>query len=66
MPGTKAGALKGHQTKQKKYGKDYIKKMASAGGKSHNRGGFASLNKGKDGLTGPERASKLRRKNENN
>jgi general stress protein YciG len=58
MPGNAEGARKGRDTNLKK-DPDYYKKIASKGGKSHKRGGFASQNIGKDGLTGPERAKKI-------
>lgn len=55
MAGTKAGAAK---TRAKILAKnpDFYKSIGAKGGRGSNNGGFASKKKGKDGLTGPERA----------
>lgn len=58
MAGTKDGGRKTAITNKKKYGDDYYRKIGAKGGKNGNTGGFAALDKGKDGLTGRERAVK--------
>lgn len=60
MSGTPEGAAKAKETKLKKYGENHFSVIASLGGKANHTGGFASPNKGRDGLTGPERARKVR------
>ena len=59
MAGTKEGGRKAALTNKRKYGPDFYKNIGRKGGTSgkHN-GGFASLKRGKDGLTGAERAKK--------
>ena len=39
-----------------KYGDDFYKRIGQRGGQRGTTGGWACLEKGKDGLTGPERA----------
>ena len=57
MAGTIDGGRMAALTNKLKYGKDFYKRIGHLGGTSgkHN-GGFASLKRGKDGLTGSERA----------
>ena len=54
--GTKEGAKKASITNRLKYGDDFYKRIGSIGGQRGVSGGFACLEKGADGLTGPERA----------
>ena len=54
--GTKEGARKASITNRLKYGEDFYKKIGQKGGQNGTSGGFACLEKGDDGLTGPERA----------
>lgn len=54
--GTKEGAKKASATNRARYGEDFYKKIGSRGGQNGTSGGFACLEKGADGLTGPERA----------
>lgn len=56
MAGTKQGGLKTAATNREKYGKDFYKNIGQKGGRLGHTGGFAHLEPGKDGLTGPERA----------
>lgn len=58
MTGTRAGGLK---TAQKNIAKnpDFYHQIGGIGGKNGNTGGFASEIVGRDGLTGPQRASKV-------
>lgn len=78
MAGSIEGGRKAAITNKLKHGQDFYKRIGHKGGTSgkHN-GGFASTKRGKDGLTGSERAKiagakggrKSRRgkaKNENN
>lgn len=58
MSGTRKGGLKSAETNRKKYGKDFYREIGRKGGKNGHTGGFGSLNVGKDGLTGVERAKK--------
>ena len=57
--GTKEGAKKASITNRLRYGEDFYKKIGSIGGQRGVSGGFACLEKGADGLTGPERARVL-------
>lgn len=66
MSGTSEGARKGADTRRRKYGDDHYAKMGAKGGENSNKGGFASKKKGKDGLTGPQRASKLAKEQREN
>lgn len=56
MAGTREG---GRKARDKNLAKDpnFYKKIGARGGRNGNTGGFASLEVGVDGLTGPERAS---------
>jgi len=56
MPQTQAGAIKAAATNKKRYGKDFYAKIGSKGGRMSHTGGFGSKLKGKDGLTGQQRA----------
>lgn len=58
MAGTKAGGLKAAATNKARHGEDFYKRIGEKSWKNPFReiGGFGSLKKGKDGLTGPERA----------
>ena len=60
MAGTKAGAKKAAATIKEKYGEDFYRKLGRKGGQNGRgefyTGGFACLERGSDGLTGPERA----------
>lgn len=64
MGGTPEGAAKAVETKRKKYGLDHFSKVGKQ--VKHGKGGFGSSTKGKDGLTGPERAKLLRAKQKDN
>lgn len=61
MGGTKLGGKRAAETNKKKYGKNFYHKIGAIGGSLGRTGGFASKNRGKDGLTGQERASKVGR-----
>ena len=58
--GTKEGAKKASITNRLRYGKDFYRKIGQRGGQNGRgefyTGGFACLERGDDGLTGPERA----------
>lgn len=54
--GTKEGAKKASITNRLRYGDDFYKIIGSRGGQRGVSGGFACLERGADGLTGPERA----------
>lgn len=54
--GTKEGAKKASITNRARYGEDWYKKIGSIGGQRGTTGGYACLERGADGLTGPERA----------
>lgn len=56
MSGNSSGAKKAYQTRLERHGKENLKKMHSAGGKSSHVGGFGTKEIGKDGLNGKERA----------
>ena len=53
MAGTQEGARKANLLI---HGADFYSRIGKKGGTNSRKGGFASLKKGKDGLTGPERA----------
>lgn len=57
MPGTKQGGLKARESNIKRHGEDFYKRIGSIGGHKGTTGGFASDERGSDGLTGRERAS---------
>lgn len=54
--GTKEGAKKAVVSIKEKYGEDYFQRLGRKGGRLGVTGGFACLERGSDGLTGPERA----------
>lgn len=56
MSGTRAGGLKTKAKVIARFGKDYYRQMGRIGGRNGTTGGFACLDTGADGLTGPERA----------
>lgn len=56
MTGTIAGGRKARLTNYAKYGPDFYKRIGSKGGQNGHTGGFASEERDKNGLTGPERA----------
>ena len=57
MAGSIEGGRKAALTNKLKHGPDFYKRIGHLGGTSgEHRGGFASLKRGKDGLTGSERA----------
>lgn len=56
MAGTKIGGQRAAATNKKKHGSDFYSRIGRKGGKNSHTGGFASDVKGKDGLTGRERA----------
>ncbi|WP_438979882.1 hypothetical protein [Polynucleobacter sp.] len=56
MSGTKTGGIKAAKTNKKRYGKGFYRKIGAMGGKSSRGGGFGSELRGKDGMTGYERA----------
>ena len=60
MTGTREGARKVANT-IKEHDPDFYRKIGAKGGRNGNTGGFASYVRGKDGLTGYERAVKVGR-----
>lgn len=56
MPGTLEGGRKAAITNKLRHGADWYASIGRKGGKNGTTGGFASNVKGKDGLTGLERA----------
>ncbi|HYH75206.1 MAG TPA: hypothetical protein VD735_04580 [Candidatus Saccharimonadales bacterium] len=58
MAGTKNGGRAAAETNKKKYGPEFYARIGAMGGKKGRTGGFASDAKGKDGLTGRERAAR--------
>ncbi len=58
MSGTLIGGKKAAQTNKERYGKDWYAQIGRMGGRNGHTGGWASETVGKDGLTGPERATK--------
>lgn len=59
MAGTKLGGQRAAAANIAKYGKDFYAKIGAIGGRLGHTGGFAHVGRGVDGLTGPERASKV-------
>lgn len=57
MGGTRAGGLKA-AAKNKQRNPNFYADIGRVGGSKSNNGGFASNKPGRDGLTGPQRASK--------
>lgn len=58
MPGTPDGGRKAAEKNKKNHGKDFYARIGAKGGKKGVTGGFGSDKKGRDGLTGRERARK--------
>lgn len=56
MAGTRDGGAKAAATNKAKYGSDFYAMIGAKGGRKGVTGGFASAKKGKDGLSGRERA----------
>lgn len=56
MSGTLEGGRKARDTNYKLHGKDFYAKIGKLGGAKSVNKGFASMKRGEDGLTGPERA----------
>lgn len=56
MAGTNRGGMKAARTNKARYGDNFYAVIGQKGGKRGKTGGFASLHKGADGLTGRERA----------
>lgn len=56
MAGNHKGGVKAAATNKEKYGPDFYARIGAKGGRNGHDGGFASLNVGKDGLTGAQRA----------
>ena len=60
MAGTKEGAKKAAATIKEKHGENFYREIGRKGGQNGRgefyTGGFACLERGSDGLTGPERA----------
>lgn len=56
MPGNIIGGKKTAEKLKKEHGEDFYKIIGKLGGLKSTGGGFAYSKKGKDGLTGPERA----------
>ena len=56
MSGNSESAKKAYQTRISRHGKESLKNMQSAGGKSSHVGGFGTKEVGEDGLNGRERA----------
>ena len=57
MAGTRDGGARAAATNKKKYGPEFYARIGAMGGQKGRTGGFASDTKGKDGLTGRERAA---------
>jgi len=57
MAGTVNGAKQAAETNRRLHGSDFYKRIGALGGAKSRTGGFACQTQGKDGLTGPERAS---------
>lgn len=57
MSGNRIGGLKSKVTLKRIYGDDFYNKIGHLGGIKGKTGGFGSKFKGRDGLTGQERAS---------
>lgn len=58
MPGTPDGGKKAAAKNKKNHGADFYARIGAKGGVKGTTGGFGSDKKGKDGLTGRERARK--------
>lgn len=58
MAGTAKGGQQAAATNKKKYGPEFYARIGAMGGQKGRTGGFASNAKGKDGLTGRERAAR--------
>ena len=58
MAGTRQGGLKARDTCKRVYGDDYYRTIGAMGGSISRTGGFAQEGRGKDGMTGQERARK--------
>lgn len=56
MAGSIEGGRKAAITNKLKHGADFYKRIGHKGGANSKTGGFASTKRGKDGLTGSERA----------
>ena len=56
MAGNKQGGAKDAETNKLRHGSDWYARIGRLGGQNGHTGGFASKEKGKDGLTGKERA----------
>lgn len=56
MAGTREGGLKAAKTNALRHGADFYAGIGRKGGKNGHTGGFASMVRGADGLTGVERA----------
>lgn len=56
MAGTRAGGKRAAKTNIAKHGKDFYRNIGRKGGSNGHTGGFSSEKRGKDGLTGLERA----------
>lgn len=56
MSGTRAGGLRARDKNRANYGMDFYRRIGEIGGKLSRSGGFASFERGKDGLTGRQRA----------
>lgn len=56
MAGNLTGGKKAAATNKSRYGENFYAVIGRMGGKKGHDGGFASEERGEDGLTGPERA----------
>lgn len=56
MAGTILGGLKAARTNKQRHGENFYRLLGSKGGRVGRTGGFGSNRRGKDGLTGKERA----------
>lgn len=63
MAGTLEGNRKVAKVNRKRHGEDFYKRIGAMGGRKSKTGGFASKKIGSDGLTGPQRAQLIGRKN---
>ena len=56
MSGTREGGIRAAITNRMRHGQDFYARIGKNGGSNSDNGGFGSDKRGKDGLTGRERA----------